>query len=51
MNKIFVNNIGDLAEAPRASFYRFLMNGLSEELSTLPNPFFGKIANAPRKQG
>ena len=50
MNKIFVNNIGDLAEAPRASFYRFLMNGLSEELSTLPNPFFGKIAKYEKEK-
>jgi hypothetical protein len=24
MNKIFVNNIGDLAEAQRAFFFRFL---------------------------
>lgn len=43
MNKIFVNNIGDLAEAQRASFYRFLINGVSEEISTLPNPFYAKI--------
>jgi len=50
MNKIFVNNIGDLAEAPRASFYRFLMNGLSEELSTLPNPFFGKIKTTGKRK-
>ena len=50
MNKIFVNNIGDLSEAPRASFYRFLINGLSEELSTLPNPFFGKIKTTGKRK-
>ena len=35
MNKLFVNNIGDLAEAQRASFYRFLSIGISEELKTI----------------
>jgi DNA-directed RNA polymerase subunit beta len=43
MNKIFVNNIGDLSEAQRASFYRFLSNGISEELLNFPNPFSSKI--------
>jgi len=43
MNKIFVNNIGDLSEAQRASFYRFLANGISEELVNFPNPFSSKI--------
>ena len=43
MNKIFVNNIGDLAEAQRASFYRFLSRGISEELSHFPNPFFARV--------
>ena len=43
MNKIFVNNIGDLSEAQRASFYRFLSNGISEELTNFPNPFSAKI--------
>ena len=43
MNKIFVNNIGDLSEAQRASFYRFLANGISEELINFPNPFSSKI--------
>ena len=42
MNKIFVNNIGDLSEAQRASFYRFLANGISEELINFPNPFSSK---------
>ena len=43
MNKIFLNNIGDLAEAQRASFYRFLSTGISEELVNFPNPFIAKI--------
>ena len=43
MNKIFVNNIGDLGEAQRASFYRFLSSGISEELANFPNPFIAKI--------
>ena len=43
MNKIFVNNIGDLSEAQRASFYRFLSTGISEELSHFPNPFFARV--------
>lgn len=40
MNKIFLNNLGDLAEAQRASFYHFLSHGISEELNYFPNPFF-----------
>lgn len=43
MNKIFVNNIGDLSEAQRASYYHFLSNGISEELLNFPNPFSSKI--------
>jgi DNA-directed RNA polymerase subunit beta len=43
MNKIFVNNIGDLSEAQRASFYRFLATGISEELLNFPNPFLAKL--------
>jgi len=43
MNKIFLNNIGDLAEAQRSSFYRFLSRGISEELESLTNPFEAKI--------
>jgi len=43
MNKIFLNNIGDLGEAQRASYYRFLSNGISEELTNFPNPFLTKI--------
>ena len=43
MNKLFTNNIGDLSEASRASFYRFLSTGISEELANFPNPFIAKI--------
>lgn len=43
MNKIFLNNIGDLVEAQRASFYRFLYKGISEELTNFPNPFVTRI--------
>jgi DNA-directed RNA polymerase subunit beta len=43
MNKVFLNNIGDLGEAQRASFYRFLAIGISEELANFPNPFIAKI--------
>ena len=50
MNKIFVNNIGDLAEAQRASFYRFLSVGISEELVSFPNPFITKVKVAGRRK-
>jgi len=50
MNKLFVNNIGDLAEAQRASFYRFLSLGISEELTTFPNPFIAKITISNKKK-
>jgi DNA-directed RNA polymerase subunit beta len=50
MNKIFVNNIGDLAEAQRASFYQFLSNGISEELTFFPNPFFARIKVSSKKK-
>lgn len=50
MNKIFVNNIGDLAEAQRASFYRFLSIGISEELVNFPNPFIARIKVSGRKK-
>ena len=43
MNKIFLNNIGDLGEAQRASYYRFLSKGIKEELSNFQNPFSKKI--------
>ena len=43
MNKIFLNNVGDLAEVQRSSFYRFLAKGIEEELLSLQNPFSAKI--------
>lgn len=43
MNKIFVNNVGDLSEAQRASFYQFIYSGITQELNTFPNPFMAKI--------
>lgn len=49
MNKLFVNNIGDLSEAQRSSFYRFLSTGISEELANFPNPFIAKI-KVPTRQ-
>ena len=48
MDKIFVNNIGDLTEAQRASFYRFLSLGISEELEHFSNPFIAKIKGEGR---
>ena len=50
MNKIFVNNIGDLGEAQRASFYSFLSVGISQELQTFPNPFLAKIRVLEKKK-
>jgi hypothetical protein len=43
IKKLFVNNIGDLAEIQRSSFYRFLRFGITEEINNLANPFFAKI--------
>lgn len=50
MSKIFVNNVGDLAEIQRASFYRFLSKGISEELKNFPNPFVGKLLKPYKKE-
>jgi DNA-directed RNA polymerase subunit beta len=50
MNKLFINNIGDLAEAQHASFYRFLSFGIIEELLTFPNPFIAKIRTSTRRK-
>ena len=36
MNKIFLNNIGDLAETQHLSYSRFLLKGIYEELSVIP---------------
>lgn len=43
MNKLFLNNIGDLSEIQKVSYLRFLYKGISEEFSAFPNPFFAKI--------
>jgi DNA-directed RNA polymerase subunit beta len=50
MTKIFVNNIGDLSEAQRASFYSFLYSGISQELENFPNPFIAKMKVLGRKK-
>jgi len=50
MNKIFISNIGDLAESQKASFYRFLSKGITEELANFPNPFSSKIKIGGRKK-
>ena len=50
MNKIFISNIGDLAESQKASFYRFLSKGISEELANFPNPFLSKVKINSRKK-
>ena len=45
MNKIFLNNVGDLSEAPRASYIRFLIKGIREELSYIPLFLYTKNLN------
>ena len=50
MTKIFVNNIGDLSEAQRASFYSFLYTGITQELANFSNPFVAKIKIGSRKK-
>jgi len=50
MKNLFVNNIGDLAETQRASFYRFIMKGIKEEFLNFPNPFSTKIKILGRKK-
>jgi hypothetical protein len=49
MNKIFVNNIGDLAEAQRASFSLFFMYRNFRRKLIFPNPFITKIKVSGRK--
>jgi DNA-directed RNA polymerase subunit beta len=49
MNKLFISNIGDLAEAQRASFYHFLSYGITEELSHFPNPFISRHVGSGKK--
>jgi DNA-directed RNA polymerase subunit beta len=48
--KLFISNIGDLAEAQRASYYSFLFYGISEEVSHFPNPFMTNIQVSARKR-
>lgn len=48
--KLFISNIGDLAEAQRASYYSFLSFGISEEISHFPNPFVTNIQVSTRKR-
>jgi DNA-directed RNA polymerase beta subunit len=43
MNKIFTNNIGHLGQIQHASFYRFLSQGIAEELKLIANPFPIKV--------
>jgi len=43
MTKLFVNNIGDLSEIQRGSFYHFLYNGILEEFAHFPNPFLSRL--------
>jgi len=50
MSKIFINNIGDLGEIQKASYYRFLFKGIYQELLSFPNPFITKIKAPTRAQ-
>ena len=43
MNNLFLSNVGDLGEAQKASYFRFLSKGIKEELIAFPNPFLTKI--------
>jgi len=38
MTKIYLPNVGDLAEIQRASYFNFLTTGIVEELKHFPNP-------------
>jgi DNA-directed RNA polymerase subunit beta len=50
MDKIFLNNVGDLGEVQRASYYRFLSYGIIEELAFFPNPFIAFLAPPTREK-
>jgi DNA-directed RNA polymerase subunit beta len=50
MDKIFLNNVGDLSEVQRASFYRFLSTGITQELAYFPNPFLAYVKVPTRKK-
>lgn len=43
MNKIFINNIGDLNEIQRISYFHLLYSGIKNEILTFQNPFFTKL--------
>lgn len=43
MKEIFLENISDLAESQRASFFNFLHKGISAELKLLENPLPNRI--------
>lgn len=43
MDKIFLENIPDLAESQRMSFFHFLYRGISAELKAIDNPIIDKI--------
>jgi DNA-directed RNA polymerase subunit beta len=45
MNNLFLNNIGDLNEIQKASFYNFLNNGIKSEILKFQNPFFIALNN------
>lgn len=38
MDKIFINNVSDLTELQRTSYYNFLYNGIEQEFINVPNP-------------
>lgn len=50
MTKTFINNLSDLIEIQRASFYRFLQEGIGKELEVLPNPQIGVTIRKIRKK-
>lgn len=43
MNKIFINNIGDLNEIQRISYFHLLYSGIRNEILNFQNPFFTKL--------
>ncbi len=50
MNKLFINNISDLIEIQRASFYKFLYSGITQELTKISNPIKAKIFVSKNKK-
>ncbi len=43
MNNVFNYNIPDLSEIQHSSFYKFILQGIKNELLNFPNPFFTNI--------